>query len=98
MTIGIVGLGLIGGSMAKAYREYSNACGLNFNIYAYNRSDSTLNEAISDGTVTAKLDESTVPLCDLILVGLYPESSIEYIKQISPYIRKYDYFIDLCVT
>ena len=98
MTIGIVGLGLIGGSMAKAYREYSNESGLNFKIYGYNRSESTLNEAIADGTVTAKLDESTVPLCDLILVGLYPESSIEYIRQISPYIRNDAYVIDLCGT
>ena len=98
MTIGIVGLGLIGGSMAKAYREYSNVSGLNFQIYAYNRSEATLNEAIADGTVTARLDESTVSLCDLILVGLYPESSIEYIKQISPYIRKDAYVIDLCGT
>ena len=84
--------------MAKAYREYSNESGLNFEIYGYNRSEATLNEAIVDGTITAKLDESTVPLCDLILVGLYPESSIEYVKKISPYVRKDAFVIDLCGT
>ena len=35
MKVGIVGLGLIGGSMAKAYRAYSDELGLDFEIYGY---------------------------------------------------------------
>ena len=78
MKIGIAGLGLIGGSMAKAYREFSNADDLGYEIYGYNRSRSITDFAILQGVLDGELNESTIPDCDLIFIGLYPVSSIEY--------------------
>ena len=48
MKIGIVGLGLIGGSMAKAFRRVSP----DMKILAYNRSRESLVEALADGVKT----------------------------------------------
>ncbi len=98
MTIGIVGLGLIGGSMAKAYREFSNENELNFKIYGANRSRSIVDFAILERTVDAPLDASTIPLCDIIFISLYPEASIEYLKQNSHLFSKHTIVIDLCGT
>ena len=98
MKIGIAGLGLIGGSMAKAYREFSDADDLGYEIYGYNRSGSITDFAILQGVLDGALDESTIPECDLIFVGLYPVSSIEYMEKIAPLVKKSAFVIDLCGT
>ena len=98
MKIGIVGLGLIGGSMAKAYREYSNENGLDYKIYGYNRSQSIVDFAILSGVLDGRLDDETIPECDLIFVGLYPVSTIEYMERIAPIVSKSTVVLDLCGT
>ena len=98
MKIGIAGLGLIGGSMAKAYREYATEHDLDMQIFGYNRSESITDFAILSGTLDGKLDDSTIPQCDLIFIGLYPVSSIEYMKKIAPLVSKDAVMIDLCGT
>ena len=98
MKIGIAGLGLIGGSIAKAYREFSNANDLGYEIYGYNRSLSIIDFAILQGILDGELSESTIPECDLIFVGLYPISSIEYMEKIAPLVKQSAFVIDLCGT
>lgn len=98
MVIGIVGLGLIGGSMAKAYRAYSEEMGLDFKIYGCNRSRSIVEFAKLDGTLDGALDEKTIPLCDVIFVSLYPIASIEYLENYSHLFSKNTTVIDLCGT
>ena len=98
MKIGIAGLGLIGGSMAKAYREFSDADDLGYEIYGYNRSKSITDFAILQGVLDGALDESTIPECDLIFIGLYPVSSIEYMEKIAPLVKPSAFMIDLCGT
>ena len=98
MKVGIVGLGLIGGSIAKAYREFANASGEEIIIYGYNRSESITDFAILQGVLDGKLDEATIPLCDLIFIGLYPVSTIEYMEKIAPMVNKDAFVMDLCGT
>lgn len=98
MKVGIVGLGLIGGSMAKAYRAYSDELGLDFEIYGYDINSSIVNFAKLDGTLDGILDESTVGACDIIFVSLYPVASIDYLKSNSQLISKDCFVFDLCGT
>lgn len=98
MNIGVVGLGLIGGSMAKAYRAYSDELGLDFKIYGCNRSRSIVDFACLDGTLDGVLDENTIPLCDVIFVSLYPVASIEYLEKNSHLFSNHTTIIDLCGT
>lgn len=79
MTVGIVGLGLIGGSFAKAYKEKGHT------VLAYNRNSSTLGFAELSGVVDAALDEENISSCDIVLVALYPDATIEYIKSMAPF-------------
>lgn len=98
MKIGIVGLGLIGGAIAKAYRAYSDENNAGFEIYGYNRSKSILDFAILSGVLDGALDEKTVPECDIIFVALYPEATVEYMTNIAPLVGKDCILMDLCGT
>lgn len=91
MTIGICGLGLIGGSMAKAYKAHGD-----FTVYGYDRDETTQGFARLSGAIDGTLDEASIPLCDLILVALYPTATVEYLKRIAPLIKKDALVMDLC--
>ena len=98
MNIGIVGLGLMGGSMARAYREYARENALDFKIYGANRSRPIVDFAILEGTLDGELNEETIPLCDIIFVSLYPVASIRYLEENSHLFAKSTMVIDLCGT
>jgi prephenate dehydrogenase len=98
VTIGIVGLGLIGGSMAKAYREYADKTGEHTVIYGDDINNAMLNFAVLDGTLDGKLDDSSLPLCDLIFIALYPRAAVEYMNKIARLVRKNAVLMDLCGT
>ena len=92
MIAGIVGLGLISGSMAKAYAAAGHT------VYAHNRNKTILDFAILDGAVTAPLDEETIKSCDVLLVGLPPEATIKWVKEYAAKIAEKTVVIDLCGT
>ena len=93
MTVGIIGLGLIGGSMAKAYKENSGAT-----ILAADRDSTIVEYARLQGTVDGELTAETIPSCDLILIALYPRAAMEYLKNTAHLIAKEALVIDLCGT
>ena len=92
MTVGVVGLGLIGGSFAKAYHAAGER------VLAWNRTRSVLDFAMLSGDVDGALDEKNIADCDLILVTLYPQASIEYLERMGPYIGAKPLVIDCCGT
>ena len=91
MTIGICGLGLIGGSMAKAYRTYGG-----ITVYGYDSDATTLGFAQISGAVNGVLDETTIPECDLIYIALYPNAAVSYLQKIAPIVSKNTLVMDLC--
>ena len=74
---GVVSLGLMGGSFAKAFA----AAGAE--VYAWNRTRSTLELAMIE-TVTGELDEETIPTCELIILAGYPASTVEWLERYAP--------------
>lgn len=92
MTVGILGLGLIGGSLARAYKLAGHT------VYAKNRDESMMAFAMLSGAVDGKLDESTVPQCDLILLAIYPAGSADWLEANASLISKEALVIDCCGT
>lgn len=88
MTVGIVGLGLIGGSFAKAYHETGAT------VLAWNRSRSVLDFAVMSGTVDAELTEENIASCDLVLIALYPEATIDWFRRMAPHIGPHPVVLD----
>ncbi len=92
LTVGVCGLGLIGGSMAKAYKEAGHT------VLGFDINEATLGYVQLAGICDGVLDESSIPSCDLLFVALYPEASIAYLKEVAPLISKHTVVIDLCGT
>ena len=92
MTVGIVGLGLIGGSFAKAYQEAGET------VFACDADRSTLEFAVMSGVVTEELTEENVSSCDLILIAVYPEAAVAWLKNMAPHIGGKPVVIDCCGT
>ena len=93
MTVGIIGLGLIGGSMAKAYKKNSDAV-----VLAADRDHTIVEYARLQGAVDGELTPEAIPSCDLILIALYPQAAIEYLTSIAHRISGDTLVIDLCGT
>lgn len=91
MTVGIVGLGLIGGSFAKAYSDNDE-----HKVLAYDINEQAMNDAYNMKIIDDEINENNISDCDLILVALYPQAAIDYIKRMAPYIDKRTVVIDCC--
>ena len=90
MTVGICGLGLIGASMAKAYKEAEHI------VLGYDIDVATQGFALIDNIIDGELTEDTVKNCDLIFVALYPQATIQYLYKIAPLLSPNTVVIDLC--
>ena len=86
MTVGFIGLGLIGGSIAKALRERHP----DTIIKAYNRSRDVLKEAIADDIVDVALPsyEEGFSDCDIIFMCLPVLRAVEILPAVAPQIKE----------
>ena len=92
IKVGIAGLGLIGGSLAKAYHEAGQQ------VLAWNRSRSVLDFAIMSGDVDGELTKENISQCDLVLVCIYPEAAIRFLEEFGASIGKKPLVMDCCGT
>lgn len=76
MKVGVVGLGLIGGSMAKAVKKKTDHEVIGWDISQTIRYSALLMEAV-DGF----MEEGSPKDCDLVLIALYPQMTVDYIKE-----------------
>lgn len=90
MTVGILGLGLIAGSLARAYKLAGHT------VYAKNRDENMLAFAMLSGAVDGKLDETTVPECDLILLAIYPAGCADWLEKNGHLIQSSALVLDCC--
>ncbi len=86
LTYGIVGLGIMGGSIAKSIRE-NILCqkGSTGGVLACNRSQGSLKAALYDGVIDAGYTPGDVgrmlSLCDVVFICLYPHATIDFMKE-----------------
>ncbi len=84
-TIGFIGLGLIGGSLAKTIRRVKPE----MTLIGYNRSKASLVAALEDGTLNMAQDSITdsFAACDMIFLCAPVEVNISCLKELSGIIR-----------
>ena len=90
MKVGILGLGLIGGSMARAYAVAGHT------VYAADLDESTLSFAMLSGAVHGRLDEETIPACKLLLLAIYPGGSAKWLEDNGRLVDSGALVLDLC--
>ena len=92
MVVGIVGLGLIGGSAAKAFKAAGVtvlACDINEPIVSY---------AQLEGTVDAVLDDGNIGRCNLLLLTATPKAVAGYLRDNAMLVNPKTLVIDFCGT
>ena len=87
MTVGVVGLGLIGGSFTKSLHK------ANARVLAWNRSRETLDLALVD-SVDEELTKDNIGECDLVILTTFPEHCIEWLGEYAPFISSETIVID----
>ena len=90
MTVGILGLGLIGGSLARAYALAGHS------VFATDKDASILSFAQLAGAVDAPLTPENLPDCDLILLAIYPEGSAAWLAENAEHISPNALVMDCC--
>jgi len=90
MTVGILGLGLIGGSLARAYAKAEHT------IFAAEIDRDILAFSQLAGVVSGELTEANIPNCDLILLSVYASASADWLKENAKYISAKTLVIDCC--
>jgi prephenate dehydrogenase len=87
----VAGLGLIGGSMAKALAQNTD-----WEVLGLDRDVETLRRALSDGAIHAACLPEDIPCVDLLLVALRPGDAIRYLRYALPRMRPGALAADLC--
>lgn len=90
MTVGILGLGLIGGSLARCYALEGHT------VYAAEKDASMLAFARLAGAVHGVLDETTIPRCNLILLAIYPAGSAGWLEENGRFVSREALVLDCC--
>lgn len=90
MNVGILGLGLIGGSMARCYSKAGHS------VYAWDTDAAILSFAELSGCLTGVLEENTIGKCDLILLAIYPDGSASWLENHAQLVRRDTLVMDLC--
>ncbi|MGN0659194.1 MAG: prephenate dehydrogenase [Emergencia sp.] len=78
MNIGIVGLGLIGGSMAKAYKKAGAT------VLGCDRDRLTTEFAQMAEAIDGELDEDHFRSCDLIMIAIPPVQAVRWLEENAP--------------
>jgi len=94
MTTAIIGLGLIGGSLAKAYKA-ANHTVLVHDIDKSIEEFAVLSK-VADDTWCAENSPAEALGCDLILIALYPQAAIDWLENNAQFISKSTTVIDCC--
>ena len=92
MVVGVVGLGLIGGSAAKAFKA-SGATVLAFDI-----DEPILGYARLEGVVDGVLDGGNISTCDLLLLTATPKAVVDYLHSNAAFIAQHTLVVDFCGT
>lgn len=91
MNIVISGLGIIGGSYAKAIKKYTS-----HTVIGINRSEKPLQLALEYGAIDKAGTVEDLKTADMLILGTYPKAAIEFIKENGEYINKSCIVIDTC--
>ncbi len=91
MNIGIVGLGLIGGSFVKAIKAFTD-----HNVFAFDIKSDTVEFAKCMGIVEGTLDKALIGNCDYIIISIYPDAALKWLEQNACNISKNTIVFDCC--
>ena len=91
MTVGIIGLGLIGGSMAKSIKTKTD-----HTVFGFDLDAETMLLARLWGAVDRQLTKDNIKDCDIIFLALRPEAAITWTEENAESISENTIVVDFC--
>ncbi len=89
MKIGIVGLGLMGGSFAKALSRLSS-----HQILGFDTNKKSLETALKENSIEEELNKDNLRDCELVILALRPGAAVDFVKENKEEIQ--GIVLDLC--
>ena len=83
MNVGVVGLGLIGGSLAKSFKRYTT-----HNILGMDIDHVVVAAAELLGVVDEELTFENLDMCDIVIMATYPRTTVEFLENNASRIKK----------
>lgn len=83
MTVAIVGLGLIGGSLAKAFSERTA-----HRVIGFDRNPEVTQAALACGAIHEVGEPAGLSRADLIYLCIYPHAAVQFVKEQFPFFKK----------
>jgi len=93
VQVGIVGLGLIGGSLAKAYKRREGIC-----VLGSDREKHIVDFARLAGVIDGELLDGALPACECVLLATYPQGVIDWVREKAPLLSQNTIVIDCSGT
>lgn len=93
MNVAVIGLGLIGGSFAKAFKQNGKNT-----VYGYDINELSLSYAKLSETIDEEVCEKTLSECDITIIALYPDDAADFILKNATVFKKGSLVIDACGT
>ena len=90
-SVGIVGLGLIGGSMARSIKKHTIAT-----VYGSDLDPEAMALATDAGAIDAPLTRETLQECDILLIAIAPRSLVKWVEDHADAIPTTTILVDLC--
>ncbi|MBR4941705.1 MAG: prephenate dehydrogenase [Clostridia bacterium] len=91
MTVGIVGLGLMGGSMAKSIK-----CRTDHTVFGIDLDSETMTLARLCGAIDGPLSPDNLGCCDLILLAIRPGAAVKWVQKNANSISAGAILVDFC--
>jgi len=90
ITVGVVGLGLIGGSLCKALKASG------YRVLGHDCESAVEQYALMAGTADALLTSDTLPQCQYVFIAVYPAAAVDYVVQNAAAFAENAVVVDCC--
>ncbi len=91
MNIGLIGLGLIGGSFGRTLTKKTN-----HKVFGYDINESVMVKAEMINVFHEKLTKENASCLDMLIVSIYPEGFASAVEEFLPYLKKGAVVTDFC--
>lgn len=92
MNIAIIGLGLIGGSLAKTIKKHMPQ----HTVLGFDTNEQTMFKAKLLDAIDAELTDERLTICDMVIVATWPKAAVDYVTRHAASIRKGAVVTDVC--
>ncbi len=91
MNVGIIGLGLIGGSMARSIKARTD-----HTVWGQDKDGETMTLARLSGAIDGALTEEKLSECELVLLAIRPQAAVAWTRENARFFGAGTTLVDLC--